>query len=111
MKRPAILLGSIAIALHLHSPGHAQDGGMNGVWRQIRSNAGECHTCQIEIGQADTAFAVTANNGWSANVRIDQADDTRPRPAVGVGDRPVPAPTLESSFDFGSFAWSPGFIS
>lgn len=46
-----------------------------GTWQQVGSNAGKCPTCQISIGQTASSFQVTANNGWSATIEIQDAED------------------------------------
>lgn len=75
MKRSAILLVVLGAACLFETPSQAQDGSIVGVWRQVRSNAGDCRTCQIEIEKGDASLDVRANNGWSGSVRAEPADD------------------------------------
>jgi hypothetical protein len=42
-----------------------------GEWQQIESNSGKCAACRISIDDA-SSLAVTANNGWSANIVADE---------------------------------------
>lgn len=71
-----VLFSSLTIAiapwLILHGTADAQSGALAGRWQQAASNAGDCPTCQIDIeprGMSPDVFIVTANNGWSAQVK------------------------------------------
>jgi len=74
MMRFRMLLVLMIAALLCPRPSQAEEG-IVGVWRQIRSNAGECPTCRIEIAKGDMAFEVKANNGWAGSVRANPGDD------------------------------------
>lgn len=41
-----------------------------GVWRQVKSNAGDCPKCSITIRRDGSTLDVIANNGWSARVKL-----------------------------------------
>ena len=47
---------------------------LQGDWRQIVSNAGQCEDCRISIERKGLDFHVTASNGWSAVVRPQSGD-------------------------------------
>ena len=47
---------------------------LQGDWRQIVSNAGQCEDCRISIERKGPDFHVTASNGWSAVVRPQSGD-------------------------------------
>ena len=40
-----------------------------GVWRQVKSNSGDCPKCSITIRRDGSTLEVIANNGWSARVK------------------------------------------
>jgi hypothetical protein len=42
---------------------------IQGEWKQLASNAGQCADCRVAIERNGSGFTVTANNGWSAVVR------------------------------------------
>jgi len=69
MARFAVTLVMLAALLSWSRCAYAQNDAMQGVWRQVKSNAGECRTCQVSLERRDDGLAVTANNGWSASVR------------------------------------------
>jgi hypothetical protein len=71
------LLGLLAVvAAFLAGPAAAQDDLIVGAWRQVQSNAGACRTCRISFARQGASLNVTANNGWSARVRVGAAKDT-----------------------------------
>jgi len=68
---------AIAVAVFLAGcsiAARADDGAdqIAGDWQQIESNAGACAKCRLSVQQRGSSLAVTANNGWSASVVVEQ---------------------------------------
>lgn len=67
--RPCLLIALAALCVvQFAARADAQNGELLGVWQQIESNAGRCPVCQVSISRAAEHLAVTASNGWSADV-------------------------------------------
>ena len=69
-------------ALFALSADMAEAGPLSGTWRQTGSNAGVCPTCSVSIREDGSLAALTANNGWSANLSWQDPKGTQ---AIGRG--------------------------
>ena len=58
----------------------AAEGGFDGEWQQVSSNAGDCPSCRITIRQTGTSLQIVANNDWTAI-----AETAGPGTADGAG--------------------------
>ncbi len=60
----ALVLSSLAALPAIAAEPHLYEG----IWRQVKSNAGVCAKCSITIRRNGDTLEVSANNGWSATV-------------------------------------------
>lgn len=66
---------ALLVLLSLPTGAFAQDAPLVGGWTQIRSNAGSCPHCRVEIARTGEGIAVVANNGWAAQLRLPSEND------------------------------------
>jgi len=70
VTRRAALAVISTMALSLPASG-AGESDLLGSWEQFATNRGACPTCRIEFRKVGQGLAVTANNGWQANLAAD----------------------------------------
>ncbi len=67
----AVQLFSLLLAFSFIAPSAKADqlDLYEGVWRQVKSNSGDCPKCSITIRRDGSKLEVIANNGWYASVQ------------------------------------------
>lgn len=83
-----LTLKSLCMAALMTAAGvvSAEAGEFEGSWRQVKSNAGECHNCSLTITRVGDGLKVIANNDWyAAAVPVPQRAAADLPSALGTG--------------------------